>query len=41
MYSIFDVVKSMLLDFINNNLVFLVIIVIMFNVVGFSFFNKR
>lgn len=41
MYSIFDVVKSMLMDFIENDLVFLVMIVILFSVMGFSFFNKR
>lgn len=41
MYSIFDVVYFMLLDFINNHLVTFVLMIIMFNVIGFSFFNKR
>ena len=41
MYSIFDGVQQMLLDFINNNLVMLVIMVIAFNVMGFCFFNKK
>ncbi len=39
--SIFDVVKEMLLDFVNNHLAFFVIMIIAFNVMGFSFFNKR
>lgn len=41
MYSIFDVVKSILIDFVTNDLAFIVIVVIMFSVVGFSFFNKK
>lgn len=41
MYSIFDVVKFMLLDFIQQDLVYLVMMIILFSVIGFSFFNKR
>ncbi len=41
MYSIFDVVYFMILDFIQNYLVTFVMIIILFNVIGFSYFNKR
>lgn len=39
--SIFDIVQEMLLDFVNNHLAFLILMIIAFNVIGFSFFNKR
>lgn len=39
--SIFDIAIDMLLSFINNNLSTLVLMIIFFSVMGFSFFNKR
>lgn len=41
MYSIFDVVKFMLLDFLENYSAFFIVMIIVFNILGFCFFNKR